>query len=280
MSNPHRRSSIPIPDGNAVRRPWLRHLGVRAGLAVAGLGLLAAAVSVARGMDPERSAFVPQGSQAVAVVDLSKSVEAVGYPRVGKVLGTIVEADEPTGLVIFSDTAYELFPPGTPAAELRPILRYFQPVRVVDGQPQYPSNPWSLSFAGGTRASTALEIARQALRRERIERGSIVLVSDLEIPLSDIPALTETITTLRREGVKLRVVPLFATSDARFVFERLVGKSAFVEGKALGSDRFSQTTRLEPPPVRWLLLLAGLLVLVVAANERWCGRLELVGRKA
>ncbi len=280
MLNPLRRSLIPIPDGGAVRRPWLRHLGSRTGLAVAGLGLLATAVSVAHGMDPERSAFVPQGSQTVVVVDLSKSVEAIGYPRVGKVLGTIAEADEPTGLVIFSDTAYELLPPGSPAADLRPLLRYFKPVRVVDDVPDYPPNPWSLSFAGGTRASTALEIARQALRRDRIDRGSIVLVSDLEIPLSDIPALTETITTLRREGTQLRVVPLFPNSDARFVFERLVGKSAFIEGRALGTDRSSQTTKLNPPPVRWLLLLAGLLVLVIAANERWCGRLELARRKA
>jgi len=274
MRNRLRGPSIPIPDGTAVGRPWLRHLGVRVVLAVASLGLLAAAVSVAQRMDPERSAFVPQGSQAVVVVDLSKSVEALGYARVGKVLGTIVEADEPAGLVIFSDTAYELLPPGSPAADMRPLLRYFKPTRIGNDQVEYPPNPWALSFAGGTRVSTALQIARQALRRERIVRGSIVLISDLEVPLSDVPALTETITTLRREGVQFRVVPLFPSSDSRFVFERLVGKSAFVEGKALGTDRLSQSTRLDPPPVRWLLVLVGLLVLVVAANERWCGRLE------
>jgi hypothetical protein len=275
MRNPLHRPSIPIPDGNAVERPWLRHLGVRFGLATAALGLLAATVAVALRIDPERSAFVPPGSQAVAVVDLSKSVEALGYGRVGKVLGTMVAANEPTGLVIFSDTAYELLPPGSPAADLRPILRYFKPTRVVDDQPTYPPNPWNLSFAGGTRVSGALEIALQALHRERIVRGSIVLISDLEIPLSDVPAVTEMVATLRREGIQLRVVPLFPSSDARFVFERLVGKSAFVGDKALGTDRNSQATVLDPPPVRLLLLLAGLLVLAVAVNERWCGRLEL-----
>jgi hypothetical protein len=280
MRNPFRRRSIPIPDGGAVRGQWLRHLVPRLVLAVVGLGLLAAAVVVARGMDPERSAFVPRGSQAVVVVDLSKSVEAAGYARVGKVLGTIAEADEPAGLVIFSDTAYELLPPGSPAADMRPILRYFRPTGVVGGQPQFPPNPWSLSFAGGTRVSTALGIARAALEREHMARGSIILISDLEIPVSDVPAVTEMIAGLRREGVQFRVVPLFPTSDARFVFERLVGKRAFVEGKVLGSERVSVSTKLSAPSVRWLLALAGLLVLVVAANERWCGRLEPRGGRA
>ena len=280
MRSPFRRAVIPIPDGDTIRRPWLRHLGPRLALCAIVVGLLLAAVSVARDMDPERSAFVPQGSQAMAVVDLSKSVEAAGYARVGKVLGTIAEADEPTGLVIFSDTAYELLPPGSPAADMRPVLRYFKPVRVVDGQPEFPPNPWSLSFAGGTRISTALDIARRALRREQVAQGSIILVSDLEVPLSDIAAVTETIGSLRREGVAFRVVPLFPTSEARFVFERLVGKRAFVEGAALGRERVSLTTELAAPSVRWLVLLAGLLLLVVAANERWCGRLELARRKA
>jgi hypothetical protein len=196
------------------------------------------------------------------------------------VLGTIAEAGERTGLVIFSDTAYELLPPGSSAADIRPILRYFKPTRIVNGQPEFPPNPWALSFAGGTRASTALDIARQALHREGIQRGSIILISDLEIPVSDIPEVTEMIAGLRRDRVQFRVVPLFPTSEARFVFERLVGKRAFVEGKILGAERVSTSTELSPPSVRMLLLLAGLLVLVVAANERWCGRLEQRGRRA
>jgi hypothetical protein len=280
MRNPFRRRGIPIPDGEAVRGQWLRHLAPRLGLAAAGLALLVGAVVVARDMNPERSSFVPQGSQAIVVVDLSKSVESAAYARVGKVLGTIAEAGEQTGLVIFSDTAYELLPPGSSAADIRPILRYFKPTSIVDGRPEFPPNPWALSFAGGTRASTALDIARQALHREGIQRGSIILISDLEIPVSDIPAVTEMIAGLRRDRVQFRVVPLFPTSEARFVFERLVGKRAFVEGKILGSERVSTSTELSPPSVRMLLLLAGLLVLVVAANERWCGRLEQRGRRA
>lgn len=280
MRSPFRRRAIPIPDGDAVRSQWLRHLALRIALAAAGLALLGGAVVVARGMNPGRSAFVPQGSEAIVVVDLSKSVEAAGYARVGKVLGTIAEAGEQAGLVIFSDTAYEVLPPGSSAADLRPVLRYFKPTRVVDGQPEFPPNPWALSFAGGTRASTALGIARDALRRDGIAHGSIVLVSDLEIPVSDISEVTETIARLRRERVQFRVVPLFPTSESRFVFERLVGKRAFVEGKALGTERVSLSTELSAPSARLLLLLAGLLVLVVAANERWCGRLEQGRRQA
>ena len=64
------------------------------------------------------------------------------------------------GLVVFSDVPYELLPPGTPASELRPMLRLLVPPRLGP-----PVNPWSITFRAGTKVSAALQLARDMLRR-------------------------------------------------------------------------------------------------------------------
>ena len=66
------------------------------------------------------------------------------------------------GLVLFSDTAYEAIPPGTPSEALRPLVRYFtlRPARTEGFLPTFPVNPWANSFSAGTKISTGLELAR------------------------------------------------------------------------------------------------------------------------
>ena len=71
---------------------------------------------------------------------------------------------EKAGLVVFSDTAYELLPPGTPGRELLPILRY---LKATGTGGQLPINPWQ-DFRAGTRISAGLATARQALEREHV----------------------------------------------------------------------------------------------------------------
>ena len=44
----------------------------------------------------------------------------------------------------FPDVAYEAVPPGTPAAALRPLLRFFGPQRRSLGD----ANPWSATSCG------------------------------------------------------------------------------------------------------------------------------------
>jgi uncharacterized protein (DUF58 family) len=265
--------SIPLADSSSLSRAARRHAAARALLAVALLGLVAVAVAIARGLDPEESAFLPRGRNAVVVLDLSKSVEGAAYDRVRRVLEDVVAAKKPVGLVVFSDAPYELLPPGSPAAHVEPLLRYFRPIRGSGAQ--YPPNPWQQAFSGGTSVSSALGLGRRILLRDRIEDGSLLLVSDLEVPLSDVPALSQEISEMRRDGLSLRVVPLFATSDARFVFERMAGRSAFVDAEALRRTSAEGGVRsFASPSVRNLLLLAGLIILLLAANERWCGRLQ------
>ena len=79
-------------------------------------------------------------------------------------LQTLIDADAPVGLVVFSDVAYELLPPGTPPQELRPIIRMLTPN--AEGKVV---NPWSDTFRAGTRISTALELAQDMLVADRVE---------------------------------------------------------------------------------------------------------------
>ena len=89
---------------------------------------------------------------------------------VRRTLQTLVDADAPVGLVIFSDVPYELLPPGAPAKELKPIIRLLTPTggKVV--------SPWSETFRSGTRISTALQLARDMLVGDKVKDGSILLV--------------------------------------------------------------------------------------------------------
>ncbi len=65
---------------------------------------------------------------------------------------------------MFSDVAYELLPPNSPAGALLQFLRFFQPERVVHGTPIFGRSPWD-QFSGGTRIAAGLKQAHQALRR-------------------------------------------------------------------------------------------------------------------
>lgn len=268
--------SIPLADTAALEREARRHAVARALLALALFALVAAGVAAARGLDPQESAFLPRGRNAVVVLDLSKSVEAAAYDGVRRVLQDVVAAKKPVGLVIFSDAPYELLPPGSPAARVEPLLRYFEPVRGRGAGAQYRPNPWQQGFSGGTSVSTALELGQRILRRDRIRHGSLLLVSDLDVPTSDVAALTGAVSGLRHEGVALRVVPLLPSSDARFVFERIVGPRAFVEVKTFARGSSGGGVRsFATPSARALLLVGTLLVLLLALNERWCGRLQV-----
>jgi hypothetical protein len=262
---------MPLVDAPLFAAQARRHLLVRVVLAAALVTCLVAAVVVARDLDPEETAFLPRGRNAVVVLDLSKSVEARGYDRVARVLNDIIAAKRPVGLVIFSDAPYELLPPGSPAERLRPLLRYFTLVRDAGGQAQYPPNPWQQGFSGGT----SVELAQGILKRDSVRHGSIILVSDLDIPLSDVPRLTRAVVELRRENVTLRVVPLFPNLDARYVFERISGREAFIDPRRLGrTESGTGLHAFAAPSPRRLVLVSGLLIFLMAMNELWCRRLR------
>ena len=262
---------IPYADLGPLRAPVLRTRAVRLAVASAALALLASAALTAKSSAQSQSGVVPRGTTSVVVIDLSKSIIDSEFQPIGATLRRLIATNTPTGLVVFSDVAYELLPPGAPAKALVPLLRFFTP-----GRGGYPTNPWQATFRAGTRISSALDLAHDMLKRAGIERGSIVLISDLETASSDAAALSVTLSQLRQEQVQLRVVPLRPSDQALRLFNSLVPKGYLVakpNAVTFEPTRAESATGAKAPES--LVVLGGLLLLVLAANERWCGRLGL-----
>jgi len=206
-----REPGLPYGELEALRRPLLRTTVLRLLLGVALAAVLVAALVLAWSRDARPDPLLPAGTTGMIVLDLSASAGL--QPEFGQLLRRIAAADEPTGVIVFSDTAYELVPPGTPGKDLAPMIRFFS-AKSVD-------NPWE-SFQTGTNLAVGLETARQVLERDRIERGTIVLASDLEFFPDDGPRLTAALAELRSEGTELRILPLGAREEQKRFFEAVV----------------------------------------------------------
>jgi von Willebrand factor type A domain len=238
---------------------------VFAGAAVA---LVFAAISSARELESSAPGLIPNDSTGVVVVDLSLSIEDEDYRAVRTAFKRLIADNASIGLVVFSDVPYELLPPGTPAAELRPMLRLLVPPRLGP-----PVNPWSITFRAGTHVSSALRMARDMLRRDGIEKGSILLVSDLETAPDDVPSLSRIVEEIRRSPIELRAYALAPSSDARLIFGGLLQTGAFT--LAPGSSEEAEPVEAAIPVPRSLLILGALLFAALAAYERFASRLML-----
>jgi hypothetical protein len=279
-----RGPSIPSAEVWTLRGPWILTTVVRLALALALATLLVWAYVDARRLEQRPAAFTAKGTSAIVVLDLSQSVTDPTYRRIANTLSKVAGSGGSIGLVAFSDVAYELFPPGSPPEELKPLLRYFRPVPGVNasvfGVP-YPRNPWNSVFSGGTAVSSGLELAHSLIKRDKVERPSVLLISDLDTSASDQAQLTRTLANFRSEGIPIRVVPLFPTADDRQYFAELVGEENMVTPSRLAALTKRQTEgRLEGRNPKTLALLAGLLVLTLTANEWWCRRLDVPGAHA
>jgi hypothetical protein len=266
-----RRSAIPYGDLAPLRSSVLRTRAVRLVVVVAALLLLAGAALTARSSAQTRSSIVPKGTTSVVVIDLSKSIIDSEFQPIGATLRRLISTNTPTGLVVFSDVSYELLPPGTPAKALVPLLRFF-----TAGKSGYPTNPWQATFRAGTRISSALDLAHQMLTDAGIKHGSIVLISDLETASSDAAALSDTLSQLRQEQVQLRVVPLRPSDQALKLFNSLLPRGYLVAKPDAVTFQATQSGSALGAGLPVLLVVLGaVLLLALAANERWCGRLGL-----
>ncbi|HZB23220.1 MAG TPA: vWA domain-containing protein, partial [Gaiellaceae bacterium] len=177
------------------------------------------------------------------------------------------------GLVVFSDTAYLALPPRTPARELRTFERFFRvPPRTggVLGTPA--ENPWTHGFSAGTRISTGLSVALEAISRERLSDAAVLLISDLDNDIRDIEPLARLAVEYRERGVPLHVVALDAAPEDRRTLESLVGRPADVV--AAPAPREAGTFakgRRDRTPVVAAAVAAGFLALLIAiaARLRW-----------
>lgn len=277
--------AIPTADADELRPAWIRTTIVRLGLAVLLLLVLAAALVAARRLEPTKASFVPTGTSGVIVVDVSQSVTDPVFRRIQNTLRMMSEGGDSVGLVAFSDVPYELLPPGSRPRELRPLLRYFRGREVKDAELGsrviFPRSPWSAEFSAGTRISGGLKLAEKTLERERIERGSVVLVSDLNTAPSDKSALSQVVADVKSKGVELRVVPLLAYPEDLAFFKRLVGEENVITPPQLAARnrRAAEPTLLGADPAG-LALLGGLVLALLALNEWWGARVDVPGSRA
>lgn len=263
------RDPTPIPASEPTRLEPARRrtTALRVGLAGALGALLVACVLVAREYDVRHAPLVASGSSGVVVLDLSASVFEGGFEATVRKL---VQTDERAGLVVFSDAAYELLPPGSSGREFQALLRFFRSTTTGF----LPPNPWD-RFRAGTRISEGLKVAREALLREG-GAGTMILLSDLEVLPDEIQRLVEVFAELRREGFEVRIIPLGARDERRELVELLLGGDALLPEPVSGAQAVktrgegSVTTGLP-----WVFIAVGLvLVGVLATNERMLARLE------
>ena len=266
-----RPPSVATHDVAALRGVVGRTTAIQLVLTVAALALVLAAAASARNPNTTDRALIPQDRVGIVVLDLSLSITDMDYAAIRRTLRRIVAEEASIGLVVFSDVPYELLPAGTPAHELKPFLRLLVAPRLGPAQ-----TPWTQTFRAGTKISVALDLAKSILERDEIEAGSILLVSDLETAPDDVPALARTVAAIDLAGIKLRVVPLAPSSDAVSLFGGLLDKdalAAFAQGAPRAERRDAGSAGVELPT--GLLLLGALVFLLLAAHERFAGRLRL-----
>ena len=144
--------------GTAFRRTRV----VRFGLGFAVLALVGLAFLLARSLESLPTTYFATGSGGIVVLDLSTSVDVQKAQRAQRVLQALSETEGRVGLVVFSDSAYEMLPPDTRSAELEPLLPFFR----VDQQ---------LGPGGGGGASAAqdapADLRARARGRSRSEVG-------------------------------------------------------------------------------------------------------------
>jgi hypothetical protein len=268
-----RSDAVELADLTQLGRQAVRTAALRVVLVAALGATLAALVLVARSAGTGRAAVFPEGTTTgVVALDMSASIAGPVYARVATTLKGIVAANQSIGLVMFSDTAYELLPPNSPPGALEQFIPFFVPLRFYGGNPVFAQSPWD-QFSGGTRISRGLLQAEQALRTARVKHGAILIVSDLDDSAADEAQLTEVALRLKREHIPVRIVPLFASVHDRQFMAGLFGESAFVKPSVFvhRARRHVQSVAVSAP---WALIALGvLLVFLLAGNERWNARL-------
>jgi hypothetical protein len=265
-----RRRAIPSIDAGSFGGARARTALVRAVLVVLAMALAGAAYVSTRGLETRSTELTPGGRSGVVVIDLSLSIVNQDYAEVHDLLERLIRAGNPTGLVVFSDVAYELLPPRTPASELKPLLRFF------GGGKKQPPNPWTQNFQAGTKISEALDLARSMLERDHVSPASILLISDLQTAPSDYQPLGAALRRLASSNITLRVAALSPSSDALTFFGGILGKQAFVnvvephagDGKPLAITLHGVT------PIA-LVVASALLLLALGAHELFASRLAL-----
>jgi hypothetical protein len=265
------RTDTPLPVAGAdwLDRAARRTRVIRIVLAAALLAAVAAAFLVSPRHPGRR--YLPAQAVGIVVLDVSSSVRPSTYYRIEQTLDSIAASRGRLGLVLFSDVAYEALPPGTPASELKPILRFFAPPSANAQTDQYlADSPWQQWFSAGTRISEGLGLAERMLENEHAKRGAVLLISDLADDPVDIQPLKDQVLSLEQKSVPVEIVALDPTVQNANFWKSLLGAQAVYQtaklptgaqarGKIEVTNGFSTK----------LAVLAAATILLLALNEWW-----------
>jgi hypothetical protein len=263
---------IPLADAPALRLPARATFAVRAALAAVAVGSGIAFGVVSRHPHTRTIVSLPSRTNTELVLDLSASISSDTFSRIGGTLAALSRTGARIGLVVFSDTAYEALPPGVPASDLAPLVRYFTlPPQSQPGlASSFPPNPWAETFAGGTRISAGMELAHTIAATQR-HRPSVVLISDLDDDPNDLASLAVVMAAYQRDHIPVRVVGLNPSPQDVALFQRLLGPGASVAQ----APTLDQVPPHDVTPLPWTLtLLAIVAAFALALREGWSPRLE------
>ena len=272
-------SWVPYSGSQTLARIAARTMLARVVLGVALIALVLVAAAAARHPQLDKQPLLSSKAGGMVVLDLSASISSDTYSRIGQSLTEFAARGGRYGLVIFSSTAYEALPPGTPASALKPLIRYFTlPKQVAAGeQPTFPVNPWTNSFTGGTQISRGLELARQIEIASGARDPAVVLISDLADDPNDQQRLPGVIQAYHRNGIELRVVALNAAPTDEDYFKRLLGTAAGISHASLPGEHPSAAAAPKASFPTSLVILAIAVASLLAANELRSARLRWGG---
>jgi hypothetical protein len=265
-------STIPLTDAPLLSPARRRTLAVRVALTLVVFAAIVAAVLVAREPGTRTVAQLPTDSDAIVVLDMSASISSETFSRIGATLSELAKSDGRYGLVVFSDQAYEALPPGSPASDLKPLVRYFTlPSDRAGGfAPAFPANPWSTSFSAGTKLSAGLALAHDIALESRPGSPGVVLVSDLDDDPQDIPRLAAILLAFKRDRIPVKVVALNASDEDAALFRRVLGTTAVATGGDASTPMPQNHT-----PTPWALIVAAIVAAAALAGlELWSPALE------
>lgn len=217
--------ALPLADAQALRRPARRALMLRAAAVVA-LAALLGALALATGVVQSRA---HPTSASVVVLDVSGSIGPDASATIVRTLRAVARQGGRAGLVLFSDATQEALPPTAPASMLREYVRFFAASR--NGGLAH--NPWTDDFSAGTQIGRGLAAARLALSRAAIERGRVILVSDVSDSILDAPLMRRELLAYARDPkitLRLAAVP-GNDKSAVALFRRALGPRAFAVGR-------------------------------------------------
>lgn len=277
LARPALRPALPLADRASFAALARRTRRERAGVLLALAALLAGCVLLADRPVERTRDLVPRDTQAIVVLDLSSSISSDTYNRIQSTLNDLSRTNGRYGLVIFSDVAYVALPPGTPAAELKPFVRYFVPIPPPENSGQaytFPASPWLQSFSGGTKISAGLAKAREVIALQKLRNASILLVSDLSDDTGDLARVAEQVISLARDDVPLRVIGLNPSPDDERWFQGLLGGNGIVQASRLPTEPSLLATSFGAGFPYGLAAVAVALALLLGAALAASSRLE------